>query len=160
MGNIVATIDGYVNCITQSTNENATILEIITPHIASKIYQIKEVCLFRNNPNYVDIMKSLELNKPFTFVVKYGWVIPQLLDLNQPKMHVKNIKIVDFLDLSKQYPKLNGWHEIIYDDNLGSKLITKDIGVFEKNKEYEVHFMLYGVDYFYQIKEYKKMNYE
>lgn len=117
----------------------------------------RNIYLSRNNPKYAEILNTIQINKPYVFTVKDGWTVTTLLEINKPKIYIKTIKVMTYIELSKQYPELNGWFEVIYNHGIHTKLIIDNNDILKIGEEYTVTFSLYGVDDLYEILTYKKV---
>lgn len=152
MGNTVKTFEGSITYIRPSQYDNGTVILVLTNF---DIY-LKKLYLWRENPKYAEIMNKIEVNKAYNFTIENGWQTNELLDVGDPNVYQKTIKINGFIDLAKEYPDLKGWSDVVYDGSVSIKLIIKDASVFEKGEKYIIRCELYGMHNLYQITHYKK----
>lgn len=136
-----------------------------------------------DNPNYKKIYNTLQKDHVYRFIIG-SWPSGQdIIDVKEQLTYTANIKITDFLDLSKQY---NNWHDLhqvlherdsdnyraLYDtgdndkirefsknEKLKLKLIidTKHISNIELGANYVVKFKKHYFENLYYIFEYEKV---
>lgn len=134
------------------------------------IYQIDEyphlLYLDKTNPNYNEILKKLQINKAYSFILKYDalgcfnnhdYDSFKIINIEETKEYNITIKILDFIDLEKHNKSLKNLHEIIYEGDVGPKIATHIRDKLILNETYEIVYKYIGVNGYYHLKYFKKV---
>jgi hypothetical protein len=112
--------------------------------------------LKKDNPNFISIYNNLGRNNIYSFKFDHNNYV---LSVDEPLVHKYVGKVLNFLDLSKQYKHLDPLHQLLLDPEMPTRVIVTDEQKTQLvcGQLYRLFYKKYRVDDLYLVIDFTKL---